>query len=45
MKKPREKIREELTDTKAGARLPIVGTAPRSFFAFLWNIRKAFFEV
>ena len=32
MTKPREKIREELTDTKAGARLLISGTAPLLFF-------------
>lgn len=42
MTKPREQTREELTDAKAGARLPIVGTAPFSFLLFRGTLKKHF---
>ena len=42
MTKPREKTREKLTDTKAGARLPIVGTAPHSFLLFRGTLERHF---
>ena len=42
MTKPREKTREKLTATKAGARLPISGTAPRSFLLFRGTLERHF---